>query len=105
MQELKHWRLEREPAGLAWLIFDKAGESTNTLSAAAMHELGLVLDELEREPPKALVIRSGKSAGFIAGADIEEFTRSVRPKMRAHSSSAAGTCTTASLRCNIRPWR
>ncbi len=75
MQELKHWRLEREPAGLAWLIFDKAGESTNTLSAAAMHELGLVLDELEREPPKALVIRSGKSAGFIAGADIEEFTQ------------------------------
>lgn len=75
MQELKHWRLEREPAGLAWLTFDKAGESTNTLSEAAVRELGLALDELEREPPKALVIRSGKSAGFIAGADIEEFTK------------------------------
>ncbi len=75
MQELQHWRLEREPAGLAWLTFDKAGESTNTLSAAAVRELGLALDELEREPPKALVIRSGKSAGFIAGADIEEFTK------------------------------
>ena len=75
MQELKHWRLEREPAGLAWLIFDKAGESTNTLSEAAVRELGLALDELDREPPKALVIRSGKSAGFIAGADIEEFTK------------------------------
>ena len=80
MQELKHWPLERDPAGLAWLIFDKAGESTNTLSAAAMHELGLVLDELEREPPKALVIRSGKSAGFIAGADIEEFTKIDSPE-------------------------
>ena len=75
MQELQHWRLEREPAGLAWLTFDKAGESTNTLSEAAVRELGLVLDELEREPPKALVIRSGKNAGFIAGADIEEFTK------------------------------
>ena len=75
MQELQHWRLEREPAGLAWLTFDKAGESTNTLSEAAVRELGLALDELEREPPKALVIRSGKSAGFIAGADIEEFTK------------------------------
>ena len=80
MQELKHWRLEREPAGLAWLIFDKAGESTNTLSAEAMRELGLVLDELDREPPKALVIRSGKSAGFIAGADIEEFTKIDSPE-------------------------
>lgn len=80
MQELKHWRLEREPAGLAWLIFDKAGESTNTLSAEAMRELGLALDELDREPPKALVIRSGKSAGFIAGADIEEFTKIDSPE-------------------------
>jgi hypothetical protein len=35
MTELKHWRIEREPGGLAWLIFDKAGESTNTLSAEA----------------------------------------------------------------------
>ena len=75
MIELKHWRIEREPGGLAWLTFDKAGESTNTLSAEALRELALALDEFEREPPKGLVIRSGKSAGFIAGADIEEFTK------------------------------
>ena len=75
MTELKHWRIEREPGGLAWLIFDKAGESTNTLSAEAMRELALALDAFDREPPKGLVIRSGKSAGFIAGADIEEFTK------------------------------
>ena len=65
MTELKHWRIEREPGGLAWLIFDKAGESTNTLSAEALRELAQALDEFEREPPKGLVIRSGKSAGFI----------------------------------------
>jgi 3-hydroxyacyl-CoA dehydrogenase/enoyl-CoA hydratase/3-hydroxybutyryl-CoA epimerase len=40
-----------------------------------MRELAQALDEFEREPPKGLVIRSGKSAGFIAGADIEEFTK------------------------------
>jgi hypothetical protein len=34
-----------------------------------------VLDELDRQPPKALIFRSGKSAGFIAGADIQEFTQ------------------------------
>ncbi len=75
MQELKHWRIEREPGGLAWLHFDKAGESTNTLSAAAMLELSQALDEFDREPPKGLVILSAKSTGFIAGADIEEFTK------------------------------
>ncbi|MBZ0144480.1 MAG: enoyl-CoA hydratase/isomerase family protein, partial [Rhodocyclaceae bacterium] len=73
--QLRHWRIEREPDGVAWLTFDKAGESTNTLSAEAMRELGLALDAFDREPPKGLVIRSGKSAGFIAGADIEEFTQ------------------------------
>jgi 3-hydroxyacyl-CoA dehydrogenase/enoyl-CoA hydratase/3-hydroxybutyryl-CoA epimerase len=75
MQELKHWRIEREAGGLAWLHFDKAGESTNTLSAQAMLELSQALDEFDREPPKGLVILSAKSAGFIAGADIEEFTK------------------------------
>jgi 3-hydroxyacyl-CoA dehydrogenase/enoyl-CoA hydratase/3-hydroxybutyryl-CoA epimerase len=33
------------------------------------------LDELDRRPPRGLVFLSGKEAGFIAGADIEEFTR------------------------------
>ncbi|CAG0977127.1 3-hydroxyacyl-CoA dehydrogenase / enoyl-CoA hydratase / 3-hydroxybutyryl-CoA epimerase [Rhodocyclaceae bacterium] len=75
MTEFNHWRIEREAGGLAWLTFDKAGESTNTLSAQAMLELSQALDEFDREPPKGLVIRSGKSAGFIAGADIEEFTK------------------------------
>lgn len=75
MTELKHWRIEREPGGLAWLIFDKAGASANTLSGDALRELGLALDAFDREPPKGLVIRSGKGAGFIAGADIEEFTK------------------------------
>lgn len=69
----QHWHLTREADGLAWLSLDKAGESANSLSKAVMAELSGVLDELERQPPKALIIRSAKSAGFIAGADISEF--------------------------------
>ena len=73
MATYQHWRIEREADGLAWLVFDKAGSSTNTLSIAAMEELRRVLDELAAAPPKALVVRSGKDNGFIAGADIDEF--------------------------------
>ncbi|MEO8738533.1 MAG: 3-hydroxyacyl-CoA dehydrogenase NAD-binding domain-containing protein [Casimicrobiaceae bacterium] len=73
MATYQHWRVEREADGLAWLVLDKAGSSTNTLSIAVMEELRQVLDELAAAPPKALVIRSGKDNGFIAGADIEEF--------------------------------
>jgi 3-hydroxyacyl-CoA dehydrogenase / enoyl-CoA hydratase / 3-hydroxybutyryl-CoA epimerase len=73
--QLQHWRLDVDAEGITWAILDKAGESANSLSRAVMDEFGLVLDELQRQPPKALIIRSGKSAGFIAGADIQEFTQ------------------------------
>ena len=72
---LQHWKLERDADGIAWATLDVAGSSTNTLGSAVMAELAGLLDELDRQPPKGLVIRSGKAAGFIAGADIEEFTR------------------------------
>ena len=73
MSSLLHWKLERDAGGLAWLTFDKSGATTNTLSAAAMDELRTALADLAAQPPKGLVIRSGKENGFIAGADIDEF--------------------------------
>src|SRR5690242_17754694 len=69
------WRLERDADGIAWLTFDKAGASTNTLSAESLQEFRAVLREVSGSPPRGLVIRSGKESGFIAGADIEEFER------------------------------
>lgn len=71
--DLKHWRIERDDDNLVWLVFDRAGENVNTLSGEAMRELGLVLDAFDAAPPRALVILSGKTGGFIAGADIGEF--------------------------------
>jgi len=73
MSLLLHWKLERDADGLAWLTFDKSGTATNTLSAAVMGELRAALADLAAQPPKGLVIRSGKENGFIAGADIDEF--------------------------------
>ncbi len=70
-----HWRLDTDRDGLVWLTFDKAGESTNTFSKDAMDELGAIIDRLAAERPRALIIRSGKESGFIAGADVNEFTR------------------------------
>jgi 3-hydroxyacyl-CoA dehydrogenase/enoyl-CoA hydratase/3-hydroxybutyryl-CoA epimerase len=70
----KHWSLERDADALAWLRLDKAGSSTNTLSADVLAELSAMLDQLAAMPPKGLVILSGKDNGFIAGADVGEFT-------------------------------
>ena len=69
-----NWRIEQDADGIAWLCFDKAGASTNVLSGEVMRELGQRLAELERLKPRGVVIYSGKKSGFIAGADIKEFT-------------------------------
>ena len=68
-----HWRLETDADGIAWLIFDLQGSSTNTLGSAPMQELNERLAEIEASKPRAVIIRSAKDGGFIAGADITEF--------------------------------
>src|SRR5258706_9981740 len=75
----KHWRWEKDPQGLVWLTFDKQGESANTFSREALQELAASLDAIAVASPKGLVIRSTKD-GFIAGADVEEFTRFKSPE-------------------------
>ena len=69
-----HWRLETDADGVAWLTLDQQGASANTLGSAVMRELNDRLSEIESRKPRALVIRSAKDSGFIAGADIAEFT-------------------------------
>jgi 3-hydroxyacyl-CoA dehydrogenase/enoyl-CoA hydratase/3-hydroxybutyryl-CoA epimerase len=69
----RHWKLARDDDGIAWLVIDKQDASANTLSEDVLTELDDVLATLERDLMKALIIRSGKRSGFIAGADIGEF--------------------------------
>jgi len=76
----KHWNLETDRDKLAWLSFDKQGASTNTLSQEALAELDAALEEVRSLAPRGLVIRSAKASGFIAGADVEEFTRIESPQ-------------------------
>jgi len=70
----QHWRFETGPDGVASLTFDLQGSSANTLGSVAMAELNDCLAEFETSGAKALVIRSAKDSGFIAGADISEFS-------------------------------
>jgi 3-hydroxyacyl-CoA dehydrogenase / enoyl-CoA hydratase / 3-hydroxybutyryl-CoA epimerase len=69
----QHWKLQRDEDGIAWLLFNKSGARVNTLSEAVLMEFQGVLDSVERDLPKGLVLRSGKSDGFIAGADVGAF--------------------------------
>jgi hypothetical protein len=69
----RHFKLTRGADGVAWLLFDRQGAGANTLSADVLAEFDTVLAALESERPTGLVIRSAKTSGFIAGADVNEF--------------------------------
>jgi 3-hydroxyacyl-CoA dehydrogenase/enoyl-CoA hydratase/3-hydroxybutyryl-CoA epimerase len=73
-QMYRHWRTEQDSERIVWLTFDRADKSVNALSREVLEELGLLLDEIVRQAPAGVVIRSGKENGFIAGADVAEFT-------------------------------
>ncbi len=75
----RHFKLTRDADGVAWLLFDREGASANTLSAEVLTEFDTVLSALESERPAGLVIRSAKTSGFIAGADVTEFRGATDP--------------------------
>ena len=73
LDSLAHWRYSVDDSGVGWLLIDRADEETNSLGRAVMDELDRVVTYLEANLPKGLVLMSGKSSGFIVGADIREF--------------------------------
>lgn len=76
MQQYQNFRLETDDEQIVWLYFDKKGSSVNTLDFNVMNELSSIIDLLaEDKSTKGVVITSGKNTGFIAGADISEFTK------------------------------
>src|SRR3954447_18050696 len=76
----RNFKLTRDADGIAWLLFDRAGVSANTLSADLIEELDTILAALERQRPTGLVIRSAKPSGFIAGADVNAFRGASDPR-------------------------
>jgi 3-hydroxyacyl-CoA dehydrogenase/enoyl-CoA hydratase/3-hydroxybutyryl-CoA epimerase len=70
--ELEQFRIELPGNGVLHFIFDMPGRSMNVFSNAAIEELGLFADWLKQSDVTGVVIRSGKSSAFCAGADLAE---------------------------------
>jgi len=68
------WKSSSDSDGILWLTLDKPGTSANVLSSTVLLELDALLQPLQQNPPRGVVVMSGKKSGFIAGADIKEFT-------------------------------
>src|SRR6478736_1278882 len=57
----QHFKVERDSDGIAWILFDRAGKSANTLSGEVIEEFGDIVATLEKDLPKGVVVRSAKS--------------------------------------------
>ncbi len=68
-----HWKADTDADGIVVLTLDRAGASVNAINREVLDELAQIVERLSFEPPKGVVIQSGKTSGFIAGADIHEF--------------------------------
>ena len=68
-----NWKAEAQVDGIVVLTIDRADASVNAFDRATLEELEQIVERLAIEPPKGVVIRSGKAKGFVAGADIHEF--------------------------------
>src|ERR1700734_50700 len=68
------WSASTDGDGIVWLTLDKPGTSANVLSSEILIELDALLRPLQQSAPRGVVVLSGKKSGFVAGADIKEFT-------------------------------
>jgi len=74
------FRIERE-GDLTIIWFDLPGEKVNKFSSTVMMEFATVVDEMERASDvKRIILASGKSSIFIAGADVSEFSKATSPE-------------------------
>ena len=74
---LKDWRFSVDGEGIAWAIFDREGESANSLGRRPIEELQAIVEKVEADARaktvRGLVLLSGKERTYIVGADIREF--------------------------------
>ncbi|MEQ1614866.1 MAG: enoyl-CoA hydratase-related protein, partial [Hyphomicrobiaceae bacterium] len=77
LAHLKDWKVSVDQENIAWAVFDREGESANSLGRRPLEELGQIVEFVEKgaaaKNVAGLVFLSGKEKGFIVGADIREF--------------------------------
>jgi 3-hydroxyacyl-CoA dehydrogenase/enoyl-CoA hydratase/3-hydroxybutyryl-CoA epimerase len=74
-KEYQNWQSHLEDKGVLWLGIDRHNSSVNSLNKEVLQELDAILDEIITDTSiSSVIIYSKKKTGFIAGADISQFT-------------------------------
>ena len=67
------FRLEMLNNNILKVVFDLKDQSANVFNALALKELGETLEIIQKQNARGLLFTSGKSSGFVFGADVTEF--------------------------------
>ena len=73
LNNYKHIKINRDTNHIAWLALNLKDQSSNVLNPEVIQELSAACSELINSSTEGLVLYSGKSNGFIAGADVKGF--------------------------------
>src|SRR4051794_21003112 len=89
--------VEKDTDGTVFLKIDVPGRTLNVLNRQLLADLDAGLEVLEKEANlPLLILRTGKSSGFLAGADLAEFA-AIRSSAEAEALSARGQAVFARL--------
>src|SRR5579872_2163278 len=71
----KHFMFERDVRNVVVVTIDVQGSPVNVFADEVIQELTEIVNILEREMPRAVIFRSNKPSGFLAGADVKRIQR------------------------------
>ncbi|BCH23455.1 hypothetical protein MesoLjLc_31660 [Mesorhizobium sp. L-8-10] len=75
LPEMTNFGTSRTEDGILHLVFDMPDRSMNVFSNKAIHEIEAFADWLRRSDIRGVVVSSGKSNAFCAGADLSELSQ------------------------------
>lgn len=73
-KKYKHFHLNTDEDNILWVSIDRKNASVNSLNREVFNELDALVTQIAADEPAGVVFFSGKEKGFIAGADITQFT-------------------------------
>ncbi|MCE0723649.1 MULTISPECIES: 3-hydroxyacyl-CoA dehydrogenase NAD-binding domain-containing protein [Legionella] len=80
MNNYKHWDLKRDSDNILWLGLDRKDTSINSINEEVLDELNSLLHEISQDKKAiGLIVHSAKEKGFIAGADVNAFSKFETP--------------------------
>lgn len=76
MNNYKHWDMQQDSDSILWLGLNREDTTVNSINEEVLDELNSLLHEVSQNKNAiGLVVYSSKEKGFIAGADVNAFSK------------------------------